>query len=222
MPDERKPMSVVYIYQAEGTARIKIGWSRRLKQRSNTLQTSSPFPLHLLRAIDVEDGASLEATLHERYRLYRQYREWFELPKDVLEALLLEDFTDFDPSYEVLPDPNSIIIPSENVDLLRRYAPTLAIQVHKDAKNLGLPNPSECWPWDGKIAKSGYGTITVQDTEERASRVLSVHRYMFDTLVGPIIRTHVILQRCKNRLCWNPFHLEGITHTENRARKLLA
>jgi hypothetical protein len=82
----------VYIVQAEGTPRIKIGQTRRRGMRLQQLATSSPFPLALLREIITADVRSLEKALHQRYDRYRLHGEWFELPAHVLEDLLQEVF----------------------------------------------------------------------------------------------------------------------------------
>lgn len=83
---------VVYILLAEGTPRIKIGRSAVAPVRFETLQTASPYPLRHLRAIPSQDAVRLETMLHRRYAQYRKHREWFELPVEILEALLREDF----------------------------------------------------------------------------------------------------------------------------------
>jgi hypothetical protein len=88
------PVGHVYIFQAVGTRRIKIGRSARLRERHHTIHTASPYPVALLRAIATEDAHALERALHQRYERYRQHREWFELPPEDLLALLREDFFD--------------------------------------------------------------------------------------------------------------------------------
>mgnify|MGYP001589202723 CR=1 FL=1 len=83
---------VVYIVQAEGTPRIKIGYTVSPEVRLETLNTASPYPLRLLRTIKSHNALGLEQFLHQRYRAYRQHGEWFELPQNALEALLREFF----------------------------------------------------------------------------------------------------------------------------------
>lgn len=83
----------VYLLQAEGTQRIKIGRSTSAALRFESLRTASPFPLVLLRTIAAQDCVALEAALHRRYARYRQHREWFDLPAYILDALLKEDFS---------------------------------------------------------------------------------------------------------------------------------
>lgn len=91
---QKQAMSgTVYIVLAEGTTRIKIGWSTSPQQRIETLRTACPFPLRVLREIPSLRAGALERELHQRYAPYRQQGEWFELPAECLGALLIEDFT---------------------------------------------------------------------------------------------------------------------------------
>lgn len=83
----------VYLAQAIGTSRVKIGFTQRLDVRLEGLRTASPFPLTVLRTIAHPDAFALEHQLHRRYAAYRQHGEWFDLPPAVLDALLTEDFT---------------------------------------------------------------------------------------------------------------------------------
>jgi hypothetical protein len=82
----------VYILHAEGTMRVKIGRSASALLRFETLRTASPYPLVILRTIPTSDAVALERMLHQRYSHFRQHREWFDLPHDMLAALLSEDF----------------------------------------------------------------------------------------------------------------------------------
>jgi hypothetical protein len=92
--DAEKPhRDVVYIIQAKGTYRFKIGQTSAWPARLEALQTASPYPLEVFRIIPTEHAGALEAMLHRRYASYRKHREWFELPLRVLRDLLSEDFT---------------------------------------------------------------------------------------------------------------------------------
>jgi Meiotically up-regulated gene 113 len=83
----------VYLIEAEGSGRIKIGRSFSAMIRLDTLATASPFPLKLLRRIETENASGLERALHRRYAKYKVHREWFALPPEVLTTLLTEDFS---------------------------------------------------------------------------------------------------------------------------------
>ena len=83
---------IVYIVQAEGTTRIKIGRSTLPGPRLASLETASPYRLKVLRQILAQDSPFLERMLHQRYQRYRQKGEWFEIPRDILHDLLQEEF----------------------------------------------------------------------------------------------------------------------------------
>jgi hypothetical protein len=82
----------VYLIEAIGTPRIKIGHGGSAHQRLKQLSTGTPYPLRLLHTITASDSAALEDALHVRYEVYKRHNEWYELPADVLAALLQEVF----------------------------------------------------------------------------------------------------------------------------------
>lgn len=91
-PDSYAQAGIVYLILAEGTPRVKIGRSVSAQVRFHSLRTASPFPLRLLRSIPTGNCVALERRLHQRYAVYRQHGEWFDLPQEVLAQLLREDF----------------------------------------------------------------------------------------------------------------------------------
>lgn len=82
----------VYLIEAVGSGRLKIGHGRSATVRFAALRTASPFPLRLLRAIPTADSAALERRLHARYAAFQVHGEWYALPRDLLAALLREAF----------------------------------------------------------------------------------------------------------------------------------
>jgi hypothetical protein len=106
----------------------------------------------------------------------------------------------------------------ENVDLLRRYVPSLAIHTHAQVAG-HIPQESQgCWPWDGLRTPQGYGVVWCEPTPYGYQRSVHVHRYLYDALVGPISTDHDVHHRCFHKPCWNPFHLEAVTPKEHKAR----
>lgn len=103
-----------------------------------------------------------------------------------------------------LPEPPSI-------DLLRRYCPGLAVHTHAEVAACIFPDMNGCWPWPGKPTPDGYGYVWLEPTPYGYYTTCRVHRYMFDTLVGPIPEGHHIHHRCENRPCWHPLHLQALT-----------
>jgi hypothetical protein len=72
----------VYIIEAVGTGRVKIGRATDVFKRIESLQTSSPFPLKL-RAAWSNGDPQLEQKLHARFAKERVQGEWFEIPPEL-------------------------------------------------------------------------------------------------------------------------------------------
>lgn len=70
-----------------------------------------------------------------------------------------------------------------------------------------------CWEWTASLnRKGGYGSFRV------GGRLVSAHRWLWETLVGPIPAKHDLDHLCRNRRCVNPDHLEPVTRSVNLAR----
>lgn len=69
---------------------------------------------------------------------------------------------------------------------------------------------SPCWL--GTPSGTGYSQIKV------SGRSLSGHRISYEALVGPIPEGLELDHLCRNRNCYNPAHLEPVTHRENSIR----
>ena len=70
---------IYFIFNADSNA-IKIGRAKNVSKRLQTLQTSSPAVLKLLKTITVEGLAAaqaLEMTLHDQFHALRLNGEWF-------------------------------------------------------------------------------------------------------------------------------------------------
>jgi hypothetical protein len=94
-----------------------------------------------------------------------------------------------------------------NTDLLRRYCPGLALYTHAHIAAHVAPDANGCWPWDGGIADTGYGHVSLKPTPYGYNGVIAAHRFMYDLLVGPIPEGHDIHHRCHHKPCWHPMHL---------------
>jgi hypothetical protein len=75
------------------------------------------------------------------------------------------------------------------------------------AKGLDLP----CWVV-GKTDGRGYGQIRVD------GRDLGAHRVAYTELIGCIPEGLKLDHLCRNRACWNPYHLDPVTHRVNVLR----
>jgi len=78
---------------------------------------------------------------------------------------------------------------------------------------------SGCWEWLGGRTKNGYGLTNVGSRSGGAKRkTVYVHRASFELNVGPIPNGLELDHLCRNRLCFNPNHLELVTRAENTRR----
>jgi hypothetical protein len=83
-------------------------------------------------------------------------------------------------------------------------------QVDKDS------HPNGCWVWTGLLTEDGYGRHTTAD-----GRDVRAHRWAYEQIVGPIPAGLTLDhddQRCRNRACVRPDHLEPVTRAENTRR----
>lgn len=70
----------------------------------------------------------------------------------------------------------------------------------------------ECWLTTGTISAKGYGRIWL------SGRHYTLHRVVYELLVGPIPKGMQIDHLCRVRACSNPAHLEPVTPAENTRR----
>lgn len=106
----------------------------------------------------------------------------------------------------------------ENIDLIRRYCPGLAVHTHAEVAKHIQVDAHGCWPWDGNRDEYGYGYVYCGQTPYGLPQSVRVQRYMYDLLVGPIPEGHHVHHRCEDKPCWHPLHLEAVTPTEHKAR----
>ena len=92
-------------------------------------------------------------------------------------------------------------------------APTIGPSLDPSEIAKGLPwYLSPCWTWLWHKDRSGYGTVFWK------GRGQSVHRVMYELVNGPVPLGLELDHLCRNRACFNPQHLEPVTHRENMVR----
>ncbi len=79
---------IYFIAQNNNT--IKIGYSKNIKKRINSLKTASPYPLLLLGYI--EGNMDMEKFLHEKFKRFHLEREWFSVSEDSRDSREILDF----------------------------------------------------------------------------------------------------------------------------------
>src|SRR5262249_37237527 len=75
----------IYLIWAQGTDRVKIGFSDDPSERLRSLQTGSPFPLHLLAQSPAP--RYMEARVHQALAEYHRGGEWFESFTDIVKVI---------------------------------------------------------------------------------------------------------------------------------------
>lgn len=80
-----------------------------------------------------------------------------------------------------------------------------------DARSFVHP-VTNCHIWLGAKTPAGYGRTTNEGKE------VYVHRMAYEMVHGPIPPGYEIDHLCRNPSCFNPNHLEAVTHAENVRR----
>lgn len=93
--DRKKPEPIpgyVYLAQAKGLQRFKIGRSSNPVERGAKLKRQSPVPVEVIWASYFDDCRKTEVELHDIFSSKRVHGEWFELSnEDVNKILTMEE-----------------------------------------------------------------------------------------------------------------------------------
>lgn len=85
----KNQVAQVYLYEAIGLPRYKIGWAFNAKERCERLKKAQPpVDYRILEIFDCYNAEGIEDSLHKRYEKYNvkleHSKEWFELPPEIL------------------------------------------------------------------------------------------------------------------------------------------
>ena len=87
-----KRVGCIYLIEAVGTNRFKVGRSSNLGIRIEQLRNQSPYPLKIVKQFNSLDCVTEEALLHRLLTPTRVYGEWFSLNETNLNLLLKNHF----------------------------------------------------------------------------------------------------------------------------------
>ncbi len=71
-----------------------------------------------------------------------------------------------------------------------------------------------CWLWTGMLDRNGYGYFNPMDGRNNQL----VHRWSYETSIGPIAEGLTLDHLCRVRNCVRPSHLDPVTLAENVSR----
>ncbi len=71
-----------YLYLVTDGNAVKIGFTTKIKERIDQLQTGNPNLLTLIQKFKIKEPRKLEAFLHSQYAHKRLIGEWFKLSQD--------------------------------------------------------------------------------------------------------------------------------------------
>jgi hypothetical protein len=94
-----------------------------------------------------------------------------------------------------------------------RQGPVLDLLPERIRSKILVDEATGCWLWQGYKLPNGYGRVRV------AERMQYAHRVVYRLLVGNILgQLDHVKERCSNRHCCNPEHLEDVPSRENTLR----
>jgi hypothetical protein len=80
--------------------------------------------------------------------------------------------------------------------------------------SLILPQSNGCWLYRGETDRYGQASLKI----DGETRNVTVHRFVYETLVGPIPEGHQVHHECETPGCCNPKHLIALTPGDHGRR----
>ena len=78
-------------------------------------------------------------------------------------------------------------------------------------RELSETNEKGCWLWTGSKS-AGYADVGI------GMKVVKLHKLAWEWVNGPVPDGLELDHLCRNRACWNPDHVEPVTHKVNMER----
>ena len=82
-------------------------------------------------------------------------------------------------------------------------------QIKRFWEKVLIRDKTQCWKWTGADNGTGYGLVNI------GYSTYLTHRVSWELFNGPIPDNKLILHKCDNRKCVNPFHLYLGTYSDN-------
>lgn len=76
----------------------------------------------------------------------------------------------------------------------------------------------DCWEWLGTRFNTGYGAIRLGTVAAGTANTYLTHRVAYQILVVDLPKELKLDHLCRNRICWNPGHLDPVTDRVNTER----
>jgi hypothetical protein len=103
---------------------------------------------------------------------------------------------------------NQVCCSKNCANKIRRH-PTLPADVRFWSK-VRKSVPEECWEWQGRFDKGGYGVFTL-----RHGKSVKAHRFAYEIRYGPMEPDKFACHKCHNRRCCNYDHIYQGTPKDN-------
>lgn len=116
---------------------------------------------------------------------------------------------------------------NDRVEISPATEPGVSLRRHANLEQRLLANSvldpaSECWVWIGNRTRRRGGAQDGRMNFRVRGRHVSkrAHRVSFEEFRGPIPEGFEVDHKCRNTLCINPAHLEAVTPTVNKSRRV--